>query len=773
MPPRYLFGPVTAAYAAEKLHEQRQAGACLAFNPTGDVDLLVTATDDWATVLGRLPAGWQPDFVVVNLGYTSVPGCFWSQPLPLVGLAQDWNLLWHLYRRRLPQCELVLTDTLGVETLHREGIVHARAANLFGCDRSWVERSWPETVRDIDVLFVGNFNPAVQRERLPWFARLARLASRRRIMLTTGVFGDDYRRLLARARIVFNFSIRGECNLRVFESAAAGALLFQESGNREVGDYFRNGQECVFYDDTNLEALLDHYLDHEEKRRAIADAARARIGELTFARLWQQQVEQIEAELPALRERARERMVPNPVESLRTRTWEMLCASLGNDPRLEEDLRAALAREPRAELQHALGMVVGMGATANARLEAAARFAEAKNPSPQPPLRFGEGGGRKTTPLPQPPPRSGEGRKTTPPPRPPPRSGEGEEERPLPPAPSPEAERGRRTTPPPSPPPRSGEEEEDNPSPQPPPRSGEGRKTTLTPNPLPEAERGERKTTPSPRPLPREAERGRKHLEPRFPSWPVRLPAPPLRFGEGGWGDAFSGRGLGGGVAFSGRGPGGGGAFHPHAPLIAAEALADGGPDPQAVEHARQALHHVEHSNDLSPDGLDAAHYPPRFDVFRVEWERAAWENAGRPEAEVAAKRRILLWRLHGVLAEWTGELEHYRKAVRRQQAPICGRASAAAGLRQQGGPDRLPRPPACCARRRRPTRSTPPRRGRLPRRWPMPETAPGWHSWFRNAASSLPPCPCCRGKRGLMARCLPVAQSSRLCLRDAPTCRR
>ena len=191
MPHRCLFGPVPAAFAEQKLHEQRRSGACLTFNPTGDADLLIAAGDDWEAVQARLPAGWEPDFLVLNFGYTCVPACLWSAPLPLVGLAQDWPLLWHYYRRRLRQCELVLTDTLGVETLHREGICHARAANLFGCDRSYLEGPWPQTPRSIDVLFAGNFNPAVQRQRLPWLARLARLTDHRRSRL-------DHRRLRRR-----------------------------------------------------------------------------------------------------------------------------------------------------------------------------------------------------------------------------------------------------------------------------------------------------------------------------------------------------------------------------------------------------------------------------------------------------------------------------------------------------------------------------------------------------------------------------------------------
>jgi hypothetical protein len=61
----------------------------------------------------------------------------------------------------------------------------------------------------------------------------------------------------------------------------------------------------------------------------------------------------------------------------------------------------------------------------------------------------------------------------------------------------------------------------------------------------------------------------------------------------------------------------------------------------------------------LSPEALEAPPYPGTFGVLRVEWERAAWQNAGRPAGEQAAKRELLRWRLHTLLAELTGDLAH------------------------------------------------------------------------------------------------------------------
>src|SRR5262245_66272106 len=118
MPRRYLFGPVLPGFIEENLRGHVEAGNCLPFGPA----------DTWAPIEARLPAGWRPDFVVLDLHYTTVPPAVWTAPVPLVGLAIDWNLLWHYYRRCLPRCDLVLTDPAGVGALAREGVRHACAA---------------------------------------------------------------------------------------------------------------------------------------------------------------------------------------------------------------------------------------------------------------------------------------------------------------------------------------------------------------------------------------------------------------------------------------------------------------------------------------------------------------------------------------------------------------------------------------------------------------------------------------------------------------------
>jgi GT2 family glycosyltransferase len=64
------------------------------------------------------------------------------------------------------------------------------------------------------------------------------------------------------------------------------------------------------------------------------------------------------------------------------------------------------------------------------------------------------------------------------------------------------------------------------------------------------------------------------------------------------------------------------------------------------------------------PAWVEAGHFPPAFDLFRVEWERAAWNHAGDPAGETDAKRTLLRWRLHALLSDLTGEPQHYYEAV-------------------------------------------------------------------------------------------------------------
>ncbi len=506
---RYLFGPVNAHFADQYLNEPRHRGDCLAFDCRDGADLTIAPDASWDDVCVQLPGSWRPDFVALYFPYRDIPLGLWSTPVPIVGLAGDWNLLWHYYRRCLPLCDRVLTDTLGVSALGRIGITHARVANIYGCRRCFFESPLDATERDIDILFIGNCHQAIQRERTPWLARLTQLAPRWRVMVTTCVFGEDYRRLLGRARIVFNRGIRGECNSRAIEATAAGALLFQEADNVEIGTFFQPASEFIAYDSDNLESLLEHYLVHEDERRAVAEAGRRRAQRYGFSTLWDSAVASLDLESATPQRRVFESMASD--DRLLMRTWQMLHQPSGADPALAGAIEQELNLHPRsATLHHALAVVLGHSTAAN--------------------------GGKD----------------------------------------------GRRVV---------------------------------------------------------------DHLRQALHYDPAHLMAE----------------------------------------LNLAEVLMYGGQEPSAVEVARHALASLEGRPELSSAVLDSPHLPPEFDCFRVEWERAAWSNAGQPGKEKEAKRSLLRWRLHTILAGMTGDLaHHYEAAAARPDLP-SGQAALGCALARAG----------------------------------------------------------------------------------------
>jgi GT2 family glycosyltransferase/predicted Zn-dependent protease len=509
---RYLFGPVPRSFAEQKLQGPRATGQCLTFHPEpGQGDIALSPDDSWDDLLGRLPAGWRPDLLSLWLPYTTIPQALWSAPVRRLALVPDWNLMWHYYRRRLAACDLAVTDTWGAELLQQSGLSHVRPGNLCGCERVFVESAWPEQLRDIDILVVGNFNPAVQRERMPWLGRLARLSRRWRVVLRAGVFGDNYRHLLARSRIVFHASNRCKVGPRAFEAAAAGALIFQEGENRELPAYFRDRQECVYYSSDKIEELLAHYLEHEEERRAVAEAARARVGTYRFEDFWESILASVEPELLHRNGTPQPQVRATDVEELLTRCWQALQSSQWEDIGLVADLEKAVQTEPKsASLHNALGVMLGRQAHGRSSATAAAEVA---------------------------------------------------------------------------------------------------------------------------------VERFRRAL-----------------------------------------------ASHPEAVVAGlnlAEALAAANQKLAATEAARRTLEILQRHTTLDPHVWQELPWGRSFDLFHVEWERAAWHHADRPREEVRAKHTLLRWRLHSLLAQWTGVLTHaYEATFLRPDLPATRAALGMALLR-------------------------------------------------------------------------------------------
>ena len=134
----------------------------------------------------------------------------------------------------------------------------------------------PGLERVYEVGFVGNLALAHRRTSR---ARYLRLLHRR--FVTNDFYGryspEEVGRVYGSAKIVFNASISGDVNMRVFEGTGGGAMVLTDFTGNGLGELFDVGREIVTYSsEKDLLDKIGYFLIHEKERAEIARAGQER-----------------------------------------------------------------------------------------------------------------------------------------------------------------------------------------------------------------------------------------------------------------------------------------------------------------------------------------------------------------------------------------------------------------------------------------------------------------------------------------------------------------
>jgi hypothetical protein len=133
----------------------------------------------------------------------------------------------------------------------------------------------PGLDRNIDVGFVGKMGyPGTPR-----FDTLTRVLAHFATNDTTqGYMPAEMGSVYSRSKIVFNKSINGDVNMRVFEALASGALLVTDRIGNGLEQIGTAGEHFVTYD-TADEAIetIHHYLSNDSERESIARRGQAHV----------------------------------------------------------------------------------------------------------------------------------------------------------------------------------------------------------------------------------------------------------------------------------------------------------------------------------------------------------------------------------------------------------------------------------------------------------------------------------------------------------------
>jgi hypothetical protein len=126
-----------------------------------------------------------------------------------------------------------------------------------------------------DVGFVGQIHSPARARRLGKLAERYRLNDYQRIYPR-----EEIAEIYSQSRIVFNSSIDGDLNMRVFEAMASGSLLVTDHIENGQADLFQDRVHLVEYvDDKDLLSQVEYYLQHDEEREQIARAGYERVME--------------------------------------------------------------------------------------------------------------------------------------------------------------------------------------------------------------------------------------------------------------------------------------------------------------------------------------------------------------------------------------------------------------------------------------------------------------------------------------------------------------
>ncbi len=235
----------------------------------GRADYRLKKRETAAELICRVAQEWPPDCLVCWCPEVAPPPFGIEEcPVKTAAIVSDWNIYFPQLEYNLSRYDVVITDRRGSQTLRLRDATPHYVCPIYAHQPNVHRIQGLE--RDIDVVFAGNLNHAIHVRRGRLLEKIAALSPRRRVVIASGLPPAQYGALLNRARIAFNYALRGEMNLRCFEALACGALLFLEVDNLEARDWLRDREDAVFYDEETLVPLIEEYLERPEEIARMA-----------------------------------------------------------------------------------------------------------------------------------------------------------------------------------------------------------------------------------------------------------------------------------------------------------------------------------------------------------------------------------------------------------------------------------------------------------------------------------------------------------------------
>jgi glycosyltransferase involved in cell wall biosynthesis/SAM-dependent methyltransferase len=248
-------------------------------------------------LLASLPQGFHADYYLwIDSGPKQVEADIGALPWPKVAYLIDTHIAPDLRLAMAWHFDAVFLAQQGqVEAFRQAGISNVQWLPL-ACDPAL--HAVGPFERTIDVAYIGTLDPEEQSRRRALLDQIAARFPNHRI---GKAWPTDMAEIYARSKIVVNFAVERDVNMRVFEGMAAGALLITSEADG-LESLFTDGEDLViFRRDEDVFACIERYLADDEARTRIAAAGQARVlAEHTYDHRMRSMLETLEAVLPRM-----------------------------------------------------------------------------------------------------------------------------------------------------------------------------------------------------------------------------------------------------------------------------------------------------------------------------------------------------------------------------------------------------------------------------------------------------------------------------------------
>lgn len=248
---------------------------------------------DKSKVIHFTDLGFEEPFLLWDPEYAFSP--VYEKKYPVV--LGDWNLNAPIFLQNIDKFSVIFLDEVGKSQL--SGRIPAKVVGvpIFVSYVDVVERSDVNQVlksKKIDVLFVGSFNPGIHSRRNKLLKKILTLPEDYKVAVVCGLYDRIlYSEALSASKIVFNYSVKKEMNMRVFETLKSGACLFLEDDNVETWKYLKKFEEAVPYAESNITELIQKYISDDVERERITTLGYQKIKGITKGSVFKRMLEEL------------------------------------------------------------------------------------------------------------------------------------------------------------------------------------------------------------------------------------------------------------------------------------------------------------------------------------------------------------------------------------------------------------------------------------------------------------------------------------------------